>query len=299
MKLARLVVIGAGLIGGSVAAAARARGVAQDVWVMDPAQGAKAVSLGFASRSFQDLAALLDAMNASSDVESVMVLASPVPAIAKTIQSLGMRLKEPWFEKSTRLITDSGSTKHALIESVESLESSARALLVSKFVPCHPMAGSERSGPEAASDSLFVSARILVSAFDETPESAVADAESFWLALGGQPTPLPLRDHDAVLAAISHFPHLVSYGLAAMLSRSPMARMAQNLHGGGLRDTTRIAASSPELWAEIMLDNRDAMRELLGHWRLAFDGLSQALEKGDRTALIQGLSEAADWRRQF
>jgi prephenate dehydrogenase len=161
------------------------------------------------------------------------------------------------------------------------------------------MAGSERSGPGAATDSLFVSARVLVSQFDETPPAVVADAESFWLALGGQPTPLPLRDHDSVLAAISHFPHLVSYGLAAMLSRSPMARMAQNLHGGGLRDTTRIAASSPELWAEIMLDNRDAMLQLLGHWRLAFDGLVQALEKGDRTALIQGLSEAADWRRQF
>jgi prephenate dehydrogenase len=148
------------------------------------------------------------------------------------------------------------------------------------------MAGSEASGVQAANASLFQGARILVCDLPENTPAAVAAVESFWLSLGGQPTRLPLQDHDAVLAAISHFPHLLAYGLAGLLAHTPVAGLAQILHGGGLRDTTRIAASSPSLWADILLDNRAELLPLLSAWEQSFGQLSKAVAEDDRARLV-------------
>ena len=118
-------------------------------------------------------------------------------------------------------------------------------------------------------------------------------------ALGVSRRGFPLQDHDAVLAAISHFPHLLAYGLASMLAHTPMGGLAQTLHGGGLRDTTRIAASSATLWADILLDNREELLPLMGTWAQSFGQLSKSLVDSDRARLIALLEDAARWRRGF
>jgi prephenate dehydrogenase len=304
----QLVILGAGLIGGSVAAAARAKGLAERIVVIDPDPAQAALRLGLADEQFESLSAW-QASHAGSSVASgssgtnlpasgttAVVLAAPVPVIARSLASLA----DHFQEISPAWVTELGSTKHAFLEALNGLRGhSAESALRTCFVPTHPMAGSEASGAQAASATLFQGARILVCDLPENTLAAVAAVESFWLSLGGQPTRLPLQDHDAVLAAISHFPHLLAYGLAGLLAHTPVAGLAQTLHGGGLRDTTRIAASSASLWADILLDNRSELLPLISAWEQSFGQLSKAVADADRPRLVALLEDAARWRRGF
>jgi prephenate dehydrogenase len=161
------------------------------------------------------------------------------------------------------------------------------------------MAGSEKQGAQDANPSLIQGARVLISRMPASTDDTVDQVESFWVALGGQPSLLPIDDHDALLAAISHLPHVLAYSLAGALAQTPLAGAAQALHGGGLRDTTRIAASSPELWADIFLDNQEELVMAWSQWALELQEMRQALVAGDRDALIALLSKASQWRKGF
>ncbi|MGA1637051.1 MAG: prephenate dehydrogenase [Burkholderiaceae bacterium] len=294
----QLVILGAGLIGGSVAAAARAKGLAERIIVIDPDPAQAALRLGLADAQFESLSAWQASLEdgATPSGSTGVVLAAPVPVIAESLSALA----DHFQEISPAWVTELGSTKHAFQAALNGLRGhSAEAALRACFVPTHPMAGSEASGVQAANASLFQGARILVCDLPENTPAAVAAVESFWLSLGGQPTRLPLQDHDAVLAAISHFPHLLAYGLAGLLAHTPVAGLAQTLHGGGLRDTTRIAASSPSLWADILLDNRAELLPLLSAWEQSFGQLSKAVSEDDRARLVALLEDAARWRRGF
>ena len=294
----QLVILGAGLIGGSVAAAARAKGLAERIIVIDPDPAQAALRLGLADAQFDSLSAWQASLEdgATPSGSTGVVLAAPVPVIAQSLSALA----DHFQEISPAWVTELGSTKHAFQVALNGLRGhSAGAALRTCFVPTHPMAGSEASGVQAANASLFQGARILVCDLPENTPAAVAAVESFWLSLGGQPTRLPLQDHDAVLAAISHFPHLLAYGLAGLLAHTPVAGLAQTLHGGGLRDTTRIAASSPSLWADILLDNRAELLPLLSAWEQSFRQLSKAVAEDDRARLVALLEDAARWRRGF
>jgi prephenate dehydrogenase len=311
--IGRLLIVGTGLMGGSVAAAARSRGQAQEIWGVDPAHAQEAQDLGLLNRGFSSLTAALAACQAAPLQESsgtAVVLAAPVSLLAAMLPPLAEHHRQhPWA-----WVTEIGSTKRAVIEAMQpgamspqvspqvpsgsfTIDPTSRFSEV--FVPSHPMAGAERHGPEAATADLFVQARVLISPFESSAPAAIAQLESFWMALGGLPSRLPLKDHDALLADISHFPHLVAYGLAALLASGPSAHAAQTLYGGGLRDTTRIAASSPDLWADILLQNRQAVLGLMPQWNAVMQQLSQALADGDRAALSQMLEQAAQWRRGF
>ncbi|MFZ9983288.1 MAG: prephenate dehydrogenase [Burkholderiaceae bacterium] len=294
----QLVILGAGLIGGSVAAAARAKGLAERIIVIDPDPAQAALRLGLADAQFESLSAWQASLEdgATPSGSTGVVLAAPVPVIAESLSALA----DHFQEISPAWVTELGSTKHAFQAALNGLRGhSSEAALRACFVPTHPMAGSEASGVQAANASLFQGARILVCDLPENTPAAVAAVESFWLSLGGQPTRLPLQDHDAVLAAISHFPHLLAYGLAGLLAHTPVAGLAQTLHGGGLRDTTRIAASSPSLWADILLDNRAELLPLLSAWEQSFGQLSKAVSEDDRARLVALLEDAARWRRGF
>ena len=294
----QLVILGAGLIGGSVAAAARAKGLAERIIVIDPDPAQAALRLGLADAQFESLSAWQASLEdgATPSGSTAVVLAAPVPVIAESLSALA----DHFQEISPAWVTELGSTKHAFQVALNGLRGhSSEAALRACFVPTHPMAGSEASGIQAANASLFQGARILVCDLPENTPAAVAAVESFWLSLGGQPTRLPLQDHDAVLAAISHFPHLLAYGLAGLLAHTPVAGLAQTLHGGGLRDTTRIAASSPSLWADILLDNRAELLPLLSAWEQSFGQLSKAVAEDDRARLVALLEDAARWRRGF
>lgn len=281
-------VVGTGLIGGSVAAAARAHLPGVQVWAIDPTHAQQAVELQLAHQGFSSLAqAHATAEAAGIATESIAVVVAVSAPVAE--QLLPELLAQPFA-----WITDCCSTKGRLVRALGRTKGDHSGLVFS-----HPMAGSEKSGPTAARADLFHQARVLISPTAQSSPNAVEAVEEFWLLLGGQPTLLPLEDHDPLLAATSHLPHLVAFALAGALARSPMHAAAQSLYGAGLRDTTRIAASDPALWSDILMDNREALLQLLPGWRLALAELTSALEQSDATALEAALREAALWRRGF
>ncbi len=298
--LDRLVVVGTGLMGASLAAAVRAAGLAKEVIGLDAAQAEIAKRLGHIDHVITSLEEL-----ASRDDTLAVVIASPVHTYPEIFAAIA-RLSE---RQALFFVTDIGSTKTGVIRAAPKLGAA-----LCRFVSSHPMAGSERQGAVAASASLFQGARVLISPLNDSSgvsgdsevvgsiasaEDAVIAVENFWIALGAQPSPLPIEDHDALLSMISHLPHMVAYALAGTIASSALAGAAQALHGGGLRDTTRIAASSPELWADIFLDNRE---QLLAVWRdllLEQQTLAKALEDSDRSALIELLTKSSHWRRGF
>ncbi len=284
-----LVVIGTGMMGSSVASAAKKRGVAQTIIGIDAQAGPAAKALGLIDYAFESIAAASAHLKTMAKESSIaVVIASPV----KTYSEIFSQLSSLHSEVPLEWVSDIGSTKAGVVSA-----SKALGPLASRFVSSHPMAGSERQGAQAANPDLFEGARVLVSQLSQSSEQAIESVEEFWLGLGADPTPLPIEDHDALLAAISHLPHMLAYSLAGSLAQGHLAGAAQALHGGGLRDTTRIAASSPELWADIFLDNREALLQSWGEWSLQLQALRQAIEANDRELLLQLLTQAAHWRR--
>lgn len=307
--IGRLLVVGTGLMGGSVAAAVRSRGQAQEVWGVDPHHALQAHALGLIDRGFPSLADALAACQAQPARKasgSAVVLAAPVSLLAAMLPVLAAHHRhQPWA-----WVTEIGSTKQAVIEAMRSevmqpppvqgaFTPDPGPRFAEVFVPSHPMAGAERHGPQAASADLFEQARVLISPLESASQAAIGQVEAFWAGLGGIPSRLAIQDHDPLLADISHFPHLLAYGLAALLAARPSAAAAQTLYGGGLRDTTRIAASSADLWADILLQNRQAILGLMPQWNAVMQQLTQALATGDRAALAHLLECAATWRRGF
>lgn len=302
--IGRLLVVGTGLMGGSVAAAVRSHGQAQEVWGVDPHHADQAQDLGLIDRGFPTLSDALIACQAQPVVKasgSAVVLAAPVSLLAAMLPVLAVHHRhQPWA-----WVTEIGSTKQAVIEAMQSPQangipsSESAPCFAEVFVPSHPMAGAERHGPQAASADLFEQARVLISPLEGASQAAIGQVEAFWAGLGGIPSRLAIKDHDPLLADISHFPHLLAYGLAGLLAARPSAAAAQTLYGGGLRDTTRIAASSADLWADILLQNRQAILGLMPQWNATMQQLTQAIATGDRAALAQLLERAAAWRRGF
>lgn len=288
-KLDALVVIGTGMMGGSVAAAAKKRGLAQQLIGIDTQAVSAAKDLGIVDHGFESIAAATAHLKAIGHASEIaVVIASPV----KTYAEIFSQLSNLHSQVPLQWVSDIGSTKAGVVSA-----SKALAELSQRFVSSHPMAGSERQGASAANADLFEGARVLISRLADSTDAAISDVEEFWLSLGADPTPMPIEDHDALLAAISHLPHVLAYSLAGSLAQGHLAGAAQALHGGGLRDTTRIAASSPELWADIFLDNREALLQSWGEWSLQVQALRQAIEANDRELLLQLLTQAAHWRR--
>lgn len=308
-----LVIVGVGLIGGSIARAARQHQLAQDIIGIDDQASQTILDLGLVDQSFKSLGDYFQALEShdgelidEAEVDAkgrVLVLAAPPSFCAGLLAQVIDGPQHVWSA-----ITDVSSTKHALLQAFSDLQMQAKSdahlqkrlgRLMAHYVSSHPMAGSELNGPAASRADLFSGARVFVSALNETHEKSIARVEGLWLGMGGLPSVLPIQDHDALLAAISHFPHLVSFALADMLSRSAQASTAQSLHGGGLRDTTRIAGSSASLWADILLDNRDEVLQLVPQWQLALNEMISVLQTGDRESLVRLLNQASQWRRQF
>jgi prephenate dehydrogenase len=293
-----LVIVGTGFMGASIAQAAKQRGIAKHVIGIDRQSAQQALSLGYIDAQAESIAQLPQLCSqrfAQNDRFSIaVVIASPVNTYSKIFSELSNLSQMLKASQSITWITDIGSTKSGVLKAANHLGN-----LASGFVSSHPMAGSEKHGPADARADLFQSARVLISRLPQSTDNAVASVEGFWMALGAQPSQLPIEEHDELLAAISHLPHAVAYSLAGMLAGSPLAGAAQALHGGGLRDTTRIAASSAELWADIFLDNREELLAAWREWVLHAEVMRKALENSDRGGLIELLSQASQWRKGF
>ena len=266
----RVALIGCGLIGSSFALASRRAGWATHVrgFDRDPSVVANARVLGIVD----DGAATIADVVTSADL---VVIATPVGQARDVFASLVAALP------ADAVVTDVGSTKHDVV-------ATARATLgdaIGRFVPGHPLAGRESHGPEAALATLFAGRRVLLTPVAETDPAAVDVVARAWQACGARVDVIDVDVHDRALSAVSHLPHLLAYTLVAQIADAVDATQKFGLAGAGFRDFSRIAASSPEMWRDIALANRDALLDDLDDYRARLDRLRAWLAASDGPSL--------------
>jgi prephenate dehydrogenase len=279
-----IAVIGHGLIGGSIAWAIHERGLARSLRTWDPSPEVRAL----AAQRFGEDVACRHFADAVRDAQLV-VIASPVSAFHSVLDEL---LREA---RPDALITDVTSVKSPVLDLVKQV-APARGL---RFVPAHPIAGGERSGPWHASPDLL-QGRVVVTTPDEmVDKEAVRQVAAFWSACGAQVVQMSAVNHDHVFGAVSHVPHVLAYAYLASWSEQLGVTEKLALAGPGFRDFTRIAAASPSLWAEICLANKDAVLNELTLFNHCLQQLMQALRVGDAESLITRFSQARERRLRF
>ena len=267
---ARVAVAGCGLIGGSFALALRAAGRVGEVVVFDRDEAAArcAVALGIGDRAASSVADLVDGAD-------LVVVAAPVAQSGSLFDAIVPHLA------SSALVTDVGSTKCDVV-------AAARAAFggdIGRFVPGHPIAGREVHGPAAAQADLFRDKRVLLTPLVENAEADVLRIDDAWTACGARVERLDPESHDRVLSAVSHLPHVLAYALVAQIADADDADLKFGFAGGGFRDFTRIAASSPEMWRDIALANREALLADLGAFSQRLDRLRAWIAAGDGPAI--------------
>jgi len=274
VRFERLAVLGLGLLGGSVAWAARRRGVARSVVGcgrrLEPLRDAQA-------RGLVDAIAL-DPAEAVTGADLV-VLATPVGAMEGVLRAAAPALA------SGALVTDVGSVKSLLAETLPGLLPPGVV-----FVGSHPMAGSHEKGPEHARPDLLEGATCVVAPSPGDPAPAVARIEAFWSALGARVVRRDPAAHDLEVAWISHVPHALAFAFAGSLGDAPPE--AGEVAGTGFRDFTRIARSDPELWAEILVANRKAIEGPIARVAAHLAELARAIESGDVEEVDRWIAEA-------
>jgi prephenate dehydrogenase len=287
VRIEKLVVIGVGLIGASCALAMRAAGAVGQVIGIGRSQEnlRRAVARGVIDRAMM----LCDDWTRELTDADFILIAIPVAQYRETLTALAPALARG------AVVTDAGSTKQDVVLA-------ARETLndrLPQFVPGHPIAGNERSGADAGDASLYVGRQVILTPLPETSVAALRRVEEFWTMCGARVERLDPARHDRIMAAVSHLPHLLAFTLVAELaSRQDSAEYMSNA-GSGFRDFTRIAGSSPEMWRDIALANRDALLTELGAYRGALDALMLSIEHGDRAALDAMLGRAAETRRHW
>jgi prephenate dehydrogenase len=264
----RLSLVGLGLLGGSVAKAARGLRLADEIVAVgrDRERLEPALRDGMVDRVTTDLA---DGVGGAD----FCLLATPVATLAALLPAVWTALP------ADAVLTDVGSTKAAIVRAAERL-GEERPLA---FVGSHPMAGSEQAGYRVSRPDLFRGATVILTPTERTESHAVKRVGAFWEALGGRLVTLDPLTHDRATAAISHLPHLVADALVDAVVR--MDPRFFEVAGRGFKDTTRIAASDPRVWREIFQENRAGLTEALGAFRAALDHLEGLLAAGDVPAI--------------
>nr|WP_178119290.1 bifunctional prephenate dehydrogenase/3-phosphoshikimate 1-carboxyvinyltransferase [Pseudomonas lalkuanensis] len=280
----RLVVIGLGLIGGSFAKGLREKGLFAEVVGVDRDHESCriAVETGVVDRCESDLAVACHGAD-------VIQLAVPILAMEKLLAELAI------LDLGDAVLTDVGSAKGNVVRAARRVFDGMPA----RFVPGHPIAGSEKSGVEAANASLFRRHKVILTPVGNTDPSALQCVDQLWRALGADVEHMDVEHHDEVLAATSHLPHLLAFGLVDSL-----AKRSENLDifryaAGGFRDFTRIAGSDPVMWHDIFLANRDAVLRILDAFRDDLDALRGAVDAGDGHELLGVFTRARFAREHF
>jgi len=277
MLFERVAILGVGLIGGSFALAlkqARACG-----HVTGAGRSRANLELALERGVIDSIAA--DAVAAAHGADLVL-LAAPVAQFPKLFRDMASVLGPK------ALVTDGGSTKRDVV-------AAARAALgrkIGQFVPSHPIAGAEKSGAGAAAAELFRERRVIVTPLPENADSAVKKIEEAWAACGARTARMDAEEHDAVLAAVSHLPHVLAYALVHEIASRENGAQLFGFAAGGFRDFTRIASSHPEMWRDICVANRDRLLEELKKYRQELDSVGKLLEAGDGAGLEKLFAEA-------
>ena len=283
-KIGKLVVIGVGLIGASFALALRrARAVKHVVGV-----GRTRRNLDAARRLRVIDEVQADAGRAVRGADFVLI-ATPVGQMGAVMTAIAPHLQPEV------VVSDGGSTKGDVVVA-------ARRFLGNhfrRFVPAHPIAGTEKSGAAAGFPELFRERCVVLTPQPETDADALRLVKRAWTACGARVVALRAEEHDKMLAAVSHLPHVVAFALVNSLARRRDAGRVLGFSAGGLRDTVRIAGSSPEMWADICVANRDALLAVLDSYEDELEGMRAAIEQSDAAGLRRLFKEARDAREKW
>ena len=281
----KLAIIGGGLIGSSVARAARHAGAAAEIAIADIDAGnlATARKLEIADSYYGS------AVEAVENAD-LIILAVPVGVMASVAAAISDGLT------AGAILSDVGSVKSSVLKSV-----APKVPAGVHFIPGHPVAGTEQSGPEAGFASLFDGRWCILTPPEDADPAAVEVLSAFWAKLGSKVDIMTADHHDLVLAITSHVPHLIAYNIVGTandletVTRSEVIKYS----AGGFRDFTRIAASDPTMWRDVFLNNKDAVLEMLGRFSEDLTALQRAIRWGDGDALFDLFTHTRDIRKRI
>jgi prephenate dehydrogenase len=277
----QLGLVGCGLMGGSFALALKRAGLVRRVVGFSPSEATRqrALDMGVID------AAALDASQAAHGSDLVLV-AVPVAATQSTLESLATALSPHG------LLMDVGSTKRDVVQAA----TLALGDKLATFVPAHPIAGKEVSGVAHADVDLYTGCQVILTPIAQTGTTQLAKAQAVWAALGAQVRTMSALDHDSAFAAVSHLPHMLAFAAMNALNAQDQGAHFLSLAGPGFRDFSRIAASDPAVWRDILHANRDQLLVQSEHLREALQAFEAALAQGD-SATLQALITAASQSR--
>lgn len=280
----QLGVIGCGLMGGSFALALKRGALVKRVvgYSKSPSTTERALRMGVIDVAAESA---LQAV-AGSDV---VLLAVPVAATETTLKAI-RHLVEPEV-----LVMDVGSTKRDVVDAAR------RALRerIGSFVPAHPIAGKERHGIDQADASLYAGRQVILTPLPQTSAVHLQKATDLWSAIGAQVLRMTAENHDSAFAAVSHLPHLLAFAYFGSVLNQPAGRDLLALAGPGFRDFTRIAASDPTMWRDVLMANREEVLKQSQRFRHALDAMEQVMRAGNGEALKELLRLASDGRAQW
>lgn len=283
-RIGKLVVVGVGLIGGSFALALRRAGAVDRVTGVGRSRQnlVQALSLGIIDEFDSDMARALEGA-------SLVLLAMPVGQTGRVLAQIG-----PHLGPGT-VVTDAGSTKADVVAAARSCLGGSLA----RFVPAHPIAGSEASGAGAASAGLYRGRRVVLTPLPETDPHAAAMVRQAWELCGARVSSMSAEEHDRVLGVVSHLPHVLAFAMMDLVNRDRARERLLDHAGSGFRDFTRVAASSAEMWRDICLANRAVLLEALDAYADGLDGLRAAIESQDGAALLEIFAAASRARSEW
>jgi prephenate dehydrogenase len=278
----KVTIIGVGLIGGSLARVLRDRGLAREI----TGAGRSRESLELGQR-LGVLDRVGEGLKPAVEGADLVVLASPVGAFEAAVREIASQLKKG------AILTDVGSVKGALVRKIEELLPAGV-----HYVPGHPIAGKEKFGVAEADASLFRGAKCILTPTEKTDAQALAAVREVWEAAGATVLMMDPDLHDRIFGAVSHLPHVAAFAMiCAVAELSTGNDDYMDYSGAGFRDFTRIAASSPEIWRDICLMNRENLIEMIDRYQFALNRIKQELTAGDAARLEKHLRLASETRR--
>ncbi len=280
----KVVIVGVGLIGGSFALGLKAAGAAGTIVGLERSGEAlaRALQLGIVDHAY---ATPEEALHGAD----LVLIAAPVAQTGRILESL-----LPWLAPHT-IVTDAGSTKADVVAAARSVLKAR----IAQFVPGHPIAGRESNGPDAAIPDLYRGKKVVLSPLPENPQAAVDKVAEAWRLCGAIVHQLTPGEHDKVFAAVSHLPHLLAYALVDDIANKAHAGLLFQYAASGFRDFTRIAGSSPEMWRDISLANREALLGELDAYLAQLHGLRARLAAADGPGLEAVYGNAQRARRAW
>ncbi|MCL6271332.1 bifunctional prephenate dehydrogenase/3-phosphoshikimate 1-carboxyvinyltransferase [Sansalvadorimonas sp. 2012CJ34-2] len=280
----RILVVGLGLIGGSLASALVSRRVCQEVlaWDQDEQSLVLAKERGIIDRSVTSL-------EEGISLADIVVLAVPVLAMSSTVEQLAA------LDLAGKVITDVGSSKKDVVAAARD----HLGHVLEGFVPGHPIAGSEKSGVTAARADLYEAHKVIVTPLPGNASGASRLVREMWERVGATVLEMDVVHHDEVLARTSHLPHLLAFSLVDTLAGDQDNQEIFRYAAGGFRDFTRIAASDPIMWHDVFVANRDAVLSALDEFRSGLDQMREAVDKGDSQSMLGIITRAKSAREHF